>query len=169
MLLEAPELRWMAGGEEVITIVGEAPSRSSDPKKPFRGWSGNWLAKHAGLSGYEELASRARLVNVLPRWPGIGYSGEKGSRFPIARARRAAEKIELVGVVLLAGRRVASAIDPVLAKAPYFSWHMTDRHGPCRLAVIPHPSGCNHWWNPPENRMIASAFLRGLFVEVKAA
>lgn len=150
-----------------VTIVGEAPSRSSDPERPFCGWSGRWLAKQAGLEGYEELARRARLVNVLRRWPGVGNAGEKGSRFPIRRARREAKKIELRGVVLLAGRRVAAAFDPELAKAPYFRWHRIDKHGPCLIAVIPHPSGCNRWWNYEENREIARAFFRGLFSPIR--
>lgn len=146
-----------------LKIIGEAPSKSSDPKRPFAGWSGKWLAKIAGFESFEDLEAKAQLVNVLKRWPGKGYAGEKGSAFPIARARRAAKRIELVGIVLLAGRRVASAFDPALARAPYFAWHRTDRHGPCALAVIPHPSGCNRWWNYEENRERARAFFEEVF------
>jgi uracil-DNA glycosylase len=144
-----------------ITIVGEAPSQSSDPKKPFHGASGARLAQLAGLGGVRDLERAARLVNVLQRWPGFGHAGEKGSKVPIAKAKRAAKKIELVGVVVLAGRRVARAFG--LDDAPYFQWFRTDRHGPCNLVVVPHPSGSNRFWNYPENRELARAFFLRLF------
>lgn len=141
-------------------LIGEAPSRKSDPKKPFQGASGRRLARMAGLDSEEDLPTRFRMTNVLGRWPGTGNAGEKGSRFPIARAKRAARRIELLGVVILAGRRVAKAFG--MAEAPYFRWYATDRHGPCRIAVIPHPSGCNQFYNVPANREKVAAFLRGV-------
>ncbi len=145
----------------MITIVGEAPSRTSDPKKPFEGRSGKRLAELAGLECPTLLRYEATLVNVLQRWPGDGYAGEKGSHFPLAKAKRAAKRIELVGVVILAGRRVATAFG--MKDAEYFQWHRTDRHGPCLLVVVPHPSGCNRFWNYPENVARASAFMRRVF------
>lgn len=145
-------------------IIGEAPSKSSDPRRPFDGWSGRWLAKMAGLSGYLELAHAAHLENILKRWPGKGNAGEKGSAFPLKRARRAAKRIEFSGVMLIAGRRAARALCPEISGADYFAWHRTDKHCiPCLLAVIPHPSGCNRWWNYDENREIARKFFGQVF------
>ncbi len=143
----------------MITIVGEAPSRTSDPKRPFAGSSGDRLAKLAGFSCRDELASRALLVNVLKKWPGEGHAGEKGSRFPLAAARKAARRFErLEGVVILAGRRVARAMGH--ERAEYFRFR---RARSAWVVVIPHPSGCCRFWNFPENRETASKFLRNLF------
>lgn len=139
----------------MITIVGEAPSRSSDPRRPFCGASGERLAKLAGLGGYGELAAAARLVNVLPRWPGSGNAGEKGSRFPIARAKRAARRVDLGGVAIFAGRRVARAFG--ISDLECFEWRLTSDLR--WVAIIPHPSGCNRFWNYPKNRALAARFL----------
>lgn len=146
-----------------VTIVGEAPSKSSDPTRPFDGWSGRWLAKQAGLSGYHHLAHEALLVNVLRRWPGKGNAGEKGSRFPLAKARRAAKRMKLDGIVLLAGKRVSKVFG--FDFSDYFCWKLRRNHEGKLVwfACIPHPSGCNRWWHYEENRKIARAFFRGLF------
>ncbi len=147
----------------MITIVGEAPSRSSDPRRPFDGYSGKKLAEYAGLAGYEELASRACLVNLMRRWPGPGYAGEKGSAFPVDRARRAAKRLTRDvlrpngGAILFAGKRVARAFDLEL---DYFGWVPFERGSAC---VVPHPSGVNHWWNDAKNHRRACRFLRGVF------
>jgi uracil-DNA glycosylase len=160
----------------VIVLVGEAPSQHSNPKKPFSGASGKTLAKVAGLSGYEELRARATLLNVLDRWPGKGNAGEKGSRFPLVRAKPHAAKIlarflyrEGASIVLV-GKRVARAFG--FDEVPPFRWAMSVKIAGVdlgRVAVMPHPSGCNHWWNAEENRAAASAFLRGVFDEDLAA
>lgn len=149
-----------------IVIVGEAPSKSSDPALPFSGASGKTLAKVAGLSGYTELTYEATIVNVLQRWPGVGHSGERGSRFPIVRARRAAKRLtfEAKQVVLLAGKRVAAAL--AIDFTDYFHWKLLPRGVDGALVwfvLVPHPSGCNAWWNYPENRAIARRFFRQVF------
>lgn len=148
-----------------IVIVGEAPSRSSDPNRPFDGASGRTLAALAGLSGYEELRRRTELRNVLSRWPGTGHAGEKGSRFPIPRARRAAAKMRFEdgSVVLLMGKRVSRAFG--MRFEEYFDWKVALRGtggGVVWFSCVPHPSGCNRWFNYPENRAIASRFMRAI-------
>jgi uracil-DNA glycosylase len=152
----------------MIVLVGEAPSRSSDPKRPFDGWSGRKLAEYAGFGGYEELAANARLVNVLQRWPGEGFAGEKGSRFPIARARRAAKRLEFERFdhVVLVGTRVAAAFG--ISFGDFFSWKILPRgtfdpkygRDLVWFTCIPHPSGCNRWYNDPKRRVQVSDFLR---------
>jgi hypothetical protein len=162
----------MSWGCLPVTIVGEAPSKSSDPKRPFADcWSGRWLAKMAGFETFEDLSKNANFRNVLRRWPGYGYAGEKGSAFPMDLAVRYAKSLDLDGTLLLAGRRVAKAVDLAfwgrekkrvrLDRMDYFEWTRTERHClPCRIAVIPHPSGCNRWWNYESNRLLAQEFLR---------
>lgn len=112
------------------------------------------MARLAGLAGYEELASRARLVNLLPAFPG---KNGKGDAFPVGTARLVAERMRLRGLVLLAGRNVGEAFG---LAADYFEWR---RRGATRYVVIPHPSGVSRWWNDPRNVIRASAFLRGVF------
>lgn len=140
------------------TIIGEAPSQNSDPARPFYGASGRTLAFWAGLNGgCIALSYAANLRNVLQRWPGVGNAGEKGSRFPMAKARRAASRMKLEGVVILAGRRVAKAFG--LGELEYFRW---TTHRGATVAIIPHPSGCNRFYNDQANRIRAAKFLRGV-------
>lgn len=155
-----------------IVLVGEAPSARSDPRYPFCGASGEKLAKLCGLSGYLELRHAASLLNVLPKWPGKGFRGEKGSRFPMASARRAAKRMKFDGAtyVILVGRRVADAFAPPLRSfgydhLNYFDWtHVAQKDGSAiPFTCIPHPSGCNRFYNYPENRERASAFMRVIF------
>lgn len=141
-----------------LVIVGEAPSMSSNPRRPFDGYSGKKLAEYAGFVGYEELRASARLVNVLKEWPGRGYAGEKGSRFPRELAKAAASRMRFRWDerILLAGKRVARASG--LEELPYFRW--VPFRDTRRVAVIPHPSGVNGYWNDEANRSRASQFLQ---------
>jgi uracil-DNA glycosylase len=135
-------------------LLGEAPSRGSDPTRPFSGRSGDRLRALVG----GELEERFEVANVLGEWPG---SAGKGSRWPrplIARARMVEVTIELglAGrMVVACGRRVAAA-GGVPACASVLEWI----DGPLfRVAVLPHPSGVNRWWNEPGNVESARAFL----------
>lgn len=101
-----------------------------------------------GLEGREELLEAVDAFNVLDRYP--GSEGPKGDAFPISWARRRARRLypRLRGrTVLLAGKRVATAFG---IKSDYLRWE--DHPEGFRVAVIPHPSGVNHWWNEPANR-----------------
>lgn len=75
-----------------------------------------------GLEGREELLEAVDAFNVLDRYP--GSEGPKGDAFPISWARRRARRL--------------------------YPWE--DHPEGFRVAVIPHPSGVNHWWNEPANR-----------------
>jgi uracil-DNA glycosylase len=140
-------------GDEVTRplIIGEAPSRTAGAARALDGRSGERLARLLGV-GLDQLLERFETANLLERWP--GPAGRKGAAFPARMAREAAERVRLRGSVLLAGRRVAAAFR---LSAPYFEW-ATLRGA--RVAVIPHPSGVNRWWNDPANRERAAAFLR---------
>lgn len=134
-------------------LIGEAPARTTVGARPFTGPTGRRLAELAALA---ELRDGFDAVNLLDRWP--GRAGRKGSAFPLALARPAAEAL-LPRLrrrrVILVGRRVAAAF--WLARLPYLTW--AHEHG-VALAVLPHPSGVCRWWNEPENVAAASAFLR---------
>lgn len=121
------------------TIVGQAPGRTRGEREALEGPCGDRFARLAGLGGVGELRARARLVNLLGEWPG---RAGKGDAF-------------LAGEVLLLGRGVARAFR---VDSPFLEWR---RVGGAVVAVVPHPSGVSRWWNCPENRARASAFLRG--------
>jgi uracil-DNA glycosylase len=137
-------------------LVGEAPARTTVGARPFSGRTGARLAE---LAGVERLRDSFEVVNLLDRWP--GPTGAKGSEFPmeVARARAAAMVPRLVlrrRRVVLVGRRVAGAFR--LARLPYLSWERID--GLAEVAVLPHPSGVNQWYNDPGNVERARRFLR---------
>lgn len=93
-------------------------------------------------------------MNLLAEFP--GKSG-KGDAFPIALARARAARMRLGGEVVLLGRHVARAFGA--QGAPFLEWF--DLRG-AWAAVVPHPSGVNHWWNDPANTNRAAVFLAGL-------
>lgn len=73
------------------------------------------------------------------------------------RARRSAERL----CRALSGRRVVFLGKAVAAafgvRANSLRWV---EHRGMTVAVLPHPSGVNTWWNNPDNRAAASAFMR---------
>lgn len=135
-----------------LLIVGMAPSRTSDPSRPLDGVSGRALAR---FFGHEYVHEFADAVNLLERYPGKSRR-YKGDRFPIRRARRRAmEVVELFQnyrhvLVLGAGPRDVLELE-------WFRW--SEVLG-ARVAAIPHPSGCNHWYNDPRNRERVRRFVR---------
>jgi len=152
-----------------ILLVGQAPSRSAGKERAFDGPSGRRLAKLAGIE-FEELFERLDTVNLLARWPGK-HGGkyawrEKGDRFPIARAKRAAKRISRMfgryRVVVLCGRRVARAfafpkyVRGIELRAPL-------RTNDAWVLTIPHPSGCNLLYNDRGVRTTVREFLNAAF------
>jgi len=130
-----------------IVLVGQAPGRSSG-ERAFDGRSGDRLAAYLGLGDREALLETVECLNLLRRYP--GSAGPKGDAWPRHAGRRAARRLlgRLRGHrVLLAGKNVARAFG---VSADYLVW--TSHPEGFRCAVIPHPSGINHWWNTEENR-----------------
>lgn len=133
-------------------LLGESPSRDSDPLTPFSGRSGDRLRALLG----RELEDVFDVRNLLPAWAG---PAGKGSLWPRIEARHAALALlpEIEGRrVVMCGRRVASAFG-VRPDVPFLTWLPLDRY-----AVIPHPSGVVRWWNEPGNVEAAAGFLRAL-------
>lgn len=139
-------------------IIGEAPSRTSDPRRPVTGRCGETLADFAGLSLAEFSRAFAR-ANVFDEWP--GSAGLKGDAFPIVHARVRADtrlrpRFVRGRTVVLLGRRVARAFH---ISAEYFeafgSYSAT-------VYVVPHPSGINRWYNDAANVRKMRRFMRSL-------
>lgn len=145
-----------------ILIIGQAPSRShAKGRRALDGpRSGDRLAQLAGLSR-DELFARADAVNLLHRW--YGKAG-KGDAFPLEPARAQARAMletfsrkSYAGVIFL-GQNVAHAFG--LRKAPLCEWiHCPYTRG-LKVAVLPHPSGINLWYNSARNVAIAKSFMR---------
>lgn len=138
-------------------VIGQAPSRLSDPREPLSGASGRRLAELCGCSHAEFMAAFERR-NLVDSWPG---SAGKGDCFPGLRAARAiADEVEpaLRGRrVVLLGFAVADAF-----RFPHPPFQFVDHRG-AAYAFCPHPSGVNAWWNVKQNADRARAFWLDLY------
>ena len=140
-------------------IIGQAPGGSGDGI-PLSGRCGRKLCglMKTDLDDYLETFDR---INVLESFPG---KNGKGDSFPTRKAREMASKIELHGrpLVVLLGRNVARAFG--LAKMDPLTW--TTVHG-TKVALVPHPSGVNRWWNDCTNVRRARRFLRKIYNDTR--
>lgn len=141
-----------------IGLVGQAPSRRGDPRKPLAGPNGQKIARLAGMNYDELLACRRRHLNTH-------YSGKrgKGDRFDHAKGNVKAADVLLdwrVERIVLLGKNVARCFGfrdlPFLAEINIYGR---------RFLIFPHPSGTNRWWNERRNerraRQLLQRFLRG--------
>ena len=111
------------------------------------------LSGMMGISPAQYLR-RTERVNVLRQWPG---KNGKGDAFPLREARESAYNLaqSFEGHrVLLLGNNVARSFD---LRMDYLTWRKVKGFV---VAVVPHPSGINRWWNLPKNRRKARRFLR---------
>lgn len=147
------------------TLLGEAPGRGFDDQPAFSSKSGRFLSDLIQLDVQETF----RCLNLLQRWP--GRSSGKGAAFPHREARASAEELcqrlaeEAARTrIILAGMRVAKALG-IRRDVIYFRWQpladvsATLSHPQLWVAVMPHPSGVNRWWNDAENKKLAAEFL----------
>lgn len=124
-----------------VVIIGQAPSRLSDPREPLSGRSGARLASLCGIT-LPEFLDRFERRNLLDAFPGRREGTEGDFYVGLREARRIAEGL-LPGlrsrstVVLGATNMAAFGIT-----APAFRFQ--DLAG-CRLAWSPHPSGVSRW------------------------
>ncbi len=141
----------LSNGRPKLIIVGQAPGKQGDGR-PMEGRAGRRLADLMGLSfdDYLRLTERVNLFKARPEHEG------KGDGFPVAEARKLANAMrpQLEGRrVILAGFGVAKAFG--LDQEP-LRWQVGLGH---RVAVVPHPSGVNRWWNDFSNVEAAERFL----------
>ena len=141
-----------------IGLVGQAPSRRGDPRKPLAGPNGQKIARLAGMSYDELIACRRRHLNTH-------YSGKcrKGKAFDRAKGNVKAADVLLdwrVERIVLLGKNVARCFGlgdlPFLAEIRIYGR---------RFLIFPHPSGTNRWWNERRNerraQQLLQRFLRG--------
>lgn len=137
-------------------FVGEAPSRSTARHggHPLVGETGRRLAEWSGMS-MAEFHRRTVCVNVFRTLPDR-WSAPRATELATALWHR--PDVQAAPAVVLLGARVAKAFG--FGRAEPFVLYQTGGPG---VAVLPHPSGQNLYWNDQANRDRASAFLRGLF------
>jgi hypothetical protein len=141
-----------------IGLVGQAPSRRGDPRKPLAGPNGQKIARLAGMSYEELIACRRKHLNTQYT-PKRG----KGKAFDHAEGNVNAADVLLdwrVERIVLLGKNVARCFGlrdlPFLAEIRIYGR---------RFLIFPHPSGANRWWNERRNERRAQEllqrFLRG--------
>jgi hypothetical protein len=141
-----------------IGLVGQAPSRRGDPRKPLAGPNGQKIARLAGMSYDELIACRRRHLNTH-------YSRKrgKGDAFDHSKGNVNAADVLMdwrVERIVLLGKNVARCFGfrdvPFLAEIRIYGR---------RFLIFPHPSGTNRWWNERRNerraRQLLQRFLRG--------
>lgn len=142
-------------------IIGQAPGASGGPE-PLAGRCGQRLADLCGLS-LEHYLARFERRNLLLAFPG---KDGKGDAFPEEEARDAAIAIIGTGMMLnrrtvLLGQGVARAFGLSLSECDNLRWYGVRS----LIAVCPHPSGVNRWWNVRENTEAARVFWTTLAQE----
>lgn len=141
-----------------IGLIGQAPSRRGDPRRPLAGPNGQKIARLAGMSYDELIACRRRHLN--PHYRG---KRSKSDGFDYSQGNLNAANVLLdwrVERIVLLGKNVAQCFGfrdlPFLAEI-----HIYGR----RFLIFPHPSGVNRWWNERRNerraRQLLQRFLRG--------
>jgi hypothetical protein len=156
-------------------LVGQAPGPNTMEDYPLfpypRTSAGGRLAHFLGLTKAEYLKAFDR-CNLLPYFPGQTGSKSKEDRLPIPAARLAARVMRplLRGrTIVMVGRQVSDAFQ--LGPLPFLEWTelqmgprcaATDCSGLAHVAVIPHPSGRNHWYNSELNRLEMRRFMEPL-------
>lgn len=144
-------------------MIGQAPARTGDPRKPCTGPPFERLARIAGAQTHREVLRFFACfdrINLLTEYHG---KAGRGDAFPRALAKEAAAVIApyLSGrTVLLVGKNVAWAFG--LTLVDYLEWYDVAYAPWRRVVVIPHPSGINRWWNEESNREEARRFFRDL-------
>jgi hypothetical protein len=147
-----------------IGLVGQAPSRRGDPRKPLAGPNGRKIARLGGMSYDELVACRRKHLNTH-------YSRRrgKGDTFDHVQGNINASNVLLdwrVERIVLLGKNVARCFGfgdvPFLAEVRIYGR---------RFLIFPHPSAVNRWWNERRNqrraRQLLQRFLRGETVPVR--
>jgi uracil-DNA glycosylase len=136
----------------MILLIGEQPSAGGDPAAPLEGAIGKRLAEYAGLT-LDEYLTRTERRNLIEytsaTWPTSQASLNAGMLWSSLIGRR----------TIMLGQRVAKSFG--IQWQP-LRWVTVDDRG-TQVAILPHPSGKNLWWNEAENRAAARRFLTETF------
>lgn len=129
-----------------LVIVGQAPAIAP----------GRTSARVKELFGIEEeeLKQRAEWINLIDEYPG---KDGKGDAFDLALAAEKAATLDFTNKrAIFLGQNVAMAFG-LTSKIDYMRWY--DMHGG-RIAMIPHPSPINFYYNDVHAKMKVSQFCK---------
>jgi uracil-DNA glycosylase len=147
-----------------ILLVGEAPGKKVErypklwlrPDASGRRHAANRLLEYTGwtMKDYLEVFERTNFYETAQ-----GASAFKSGKTPSPRQFDRAEVLlnmmdtKCCGRMILLGTRVARAFG---MKPSWLRWAGG-------IAVVPHPSGRNRWWNHKKNRRAAKRFFKELY------
>lgn len=154
MLTRLNEQGLARGDSQRLLIIGEAPNATNDCTHPCEGRVGRRLAELFGTA-YEQYVRETDRINIVVRSP--GRSNWQGMAFPRRLMPRRLRMLCLMMTErhsLILGKRAATVLG--LDSLDYFRWHPTLGGW---VAIIPHPSGRNRWWNSLINRRCAVRFM----------
>ena len=150
-----------------IVLVGLAPGPNTNPDLPLfpspSHMTGGRLLTLTGLSRRQYLTLFDR-VNLLPYFPG---KDKRDDKFPVRPAKLSAQVMKpFFGgrTVILVGRNVAESFGLTIKFHEWTQWRVRrytpfNRHlSVATLAIIPHPSGRNLWYNDPDNKAESARF-----------
>lgn len=154
---------------ERVLMIGEAPGRADrfGRGQALGGRIERRLAMLCDVDDASDLGRAFERTNLLKRWPGPSPGG-RGSRFPQREARAAASAMipSIVGRrVVLVGLRTAAAFG--LEGRELFEFQAVDGAPGAKVAIVPHPSGVNRWWNSRSNVERARRFFERLALDGK--
>ena len=150
-----------------ILLVGQAPSKKVTPALDAStpGSASFRLLALMGITRDEYMERFAR-VNLLDYWPGSINGSGSGDKFPKkaaqASARRILAQFQYPWKILCVGQRVGECFIHK-SRLTYYEWMLCPSNFPPAVrdvAVIPHTSGLNRYWNDPSNVKLAEKFLR---------
>lgn len=141
--------RVLAAPPWATLIVGEGPSKTSDPHQPLLGGrSGQMLAELVGLPPHQ-FGMLFRCVNLLP-----AYAGTRKRH--LMRAAGPTLRVALDGRrAVFLGREVAAALGA--RDMPFMEWRDL---GLLDAVVLPHPSGENRLWHDASLHQRVAGMLR---------
>lgn len=151
-----------------IAIIGEAPGPRTRADMPFYPYppssAAGRLLSYLGWERSRYLLTFARR-NLLDEWP--------GPTFPVAKARECVPHVVAAlhpRPLLLMGKGVSAAFGvtglPPLQLAMVRVPHAELDHVDAQVAIVPHTSGRNLWYNDPSNRAAVREFIDSLTGEL---
>lgn len=152
-------IRYRAPDQWNYIIVGQQPS-GNHPDNPLATanpiWSGARLARMANLPG-DDFENHFLRVN-------INYEPEDKFRvneFTRAKAREILKVFRPTDRVILLGSAVAKCfrglVPEKIVTGPFATGETSTG---LKVAVVPHPSGLNRWYNDPSNIIAVGHFLQ---------
>ena len=137
-------------------VIGQGPSKTTVAQPPWTGPSAKRLCRLLDVS-MEDFHRRCEVMNVREEYLEKATDA-KGDLFKIAfgeAAQRMTVAAATCSHVLICGLQTARACG--FRRPDTFQWMPWQDK---RLAIIPHPSGINLFWNKIENVKLAERFLR---------